>query len=557
MNKKDEIKIDVLSQIDDDIIEKQTRKRFALMTGKPKKNHVKMISILSSAAAFVLVCGILLGMLWPMLFDGRQVPVYEGMTVSNTAPTVKLDIDRETIPKQLSLVDGFYGAVLKREMAGPDDNRFADAPELVKDDRSLYYAKKNEDIYVTVHLNNPENFEILSFTLNGFKYQSYMFEDGSDSEQLILKINVGDVEGMVDYTIDAIKYVDGTEIKDVRMDGDRTVRVAVYPEDQPTAAWSGFTYTETQVRFELLVTDPNSLIRDSEGEVYAALYEGETQRAKQTVTVGEKKEIVFSDLTPGVEYRCEVVADYDSLDGRGYGSYLLDSKTFYTKSYVEILDFTISDNTVTFDLFVVSDKNVVIQTVELKDKHGTLVQVGDAATRSFQNVYPGEYRLEIQYTYDLGNGPMIGFAEPKGGILLDYLTRFDQIVKGGVVRQEYSKDLQIWNETTQDYRNHYGVDIYPTTSDMGVYAAMSGVVSFMDNPSGARDIVVTSEDGSCSIIYRSVTDILVEAGQTIYGGQKIASVGKTHYEESLLDPHLHLEIEFGSGNTVDPREHFR
>ena len=59
-----------------------------------------------------------------------------------------------------------------------------------------------------------------------------MFEAGSDLETLILKYNVGDTIGMQSYTIDAIKYVDGESIKDVRMEGDKTVSVLVGSSNQ-------------------------------------------------------------------------------------------------------------------------------------------------------------------------------------------------------------------------------------------------------------------------------------------------------------------------------------
>jgi hypothetical protein len=106
-------------------------------------------------------------------------------------------------------------------------------------EQPMYYAKAGQEIYITVHISNPDSFEILSFTLNGKKYSSYMFEEGSDMENLILKVTVpSDAEGVIDYTIDAIKYVDGTDIKDVDMRGERTVKVGVYTSKQPKATVS-------------------------------------------------------------------------------------------------------------------------------------------------------------------------------------------------------------------------------------------------------------------------------------------------------------------------------
>lgn len=77
----------------------------------------------------------------------------------------------------------------------------------------IYYATPNQDIYISIHIDNPDSYEILSFTLNGKKYTGYMFEEGSDMETIILKYNVGNTSGIVSYTIDAIKYVDGTPLR--------------------------------------------------------------------------------------------------------------------------------------------------------------------------------------------------------------------------------------------------------------------------------------------------------------------------------------------------------
>ena len=54
-----------------------------------------------------------------------------------------------------------------------------------------------------------------------------MFQEGSDMEHLVLKVNVG----LTEYTIDAIKYVDGIVLKDVRMEGEKTIRVMVSTQE--------------------------------------------------------------------------------------------------------------------------------------------------------------------------------------------------------------------------------------------------------------------------------------------------------------------------------------
>ena len=71
-------------------------------------------------------------------------------------------------------------------------------------------------IYVVIVLDNPDKYEILSFTLDGYKYQAYEFEKGSNSERLILKYETDDL-GEKNCTLDGIKYVDGKDIKEVQM----------------------------------------------------------------------------------------------------------------------------------------------------------------------------------------------------------------------------------------------------------------------------------------------------------------------------------------------------
>lgn len=143
-----------------------------------------------------------------------------------------------------------------------------------------------------------------------------MFENGSDMENLVLKVNVGDVGGIVEYTIDAIKYVDGTEIKDVRMDGNRTVKAGVRASDQTYVNVTNEQKTMTSISFDAQVVDLYSLIEKSGGYAKAVLYDGVNMRTKD-IKVGEKTNIVFDNLAPNTVYQYGVVALYDNLSGNG------------------------------------------------------------------------------------------------------------------------------------------------------------------------------------------------------------------------------------------------
>jgi hypothetical protein len=157
-----------------------------------------------------------LAVMLPMLLGGtgKQVPVYTGMTVSGAvtpdealaAPedhvaVIKNDSGVRIIPlsgenRALALYRSRHGKLDHEEPFDDGKNdivdRIDDVLSVVGVGEEIYYAKANEDVYITVHVDNPDDFEILSFTLNKKTYASYMFEKGSDMENLILKYNVGD-----------------------------------------------------------------------------------------------------------------------------------------------------------------------------------------------------------------------------------------------------------------------------------------------------------------------------------------------------------------------------
>ena len=281
----------------------------------------------------------------------KQVPVYKGMTISRsfakaTATAALNDAYNTDSQGGQGRVEGDYD---KRD-DDFDQNKPFDDPgvpsiedkaqstlDVIGGAQNIYYADKNEDIYITVKLLNPDSYEILSFTLNGKKYSNYMFEEGSDMENLVLKVNVGDVGGIVEYTIDAIKYVDGTDIKDVRMDGDKTIKAGVRANDQTYVSVTNEQKTMTSISFDAQIVDLYSLIEKSGGYAKAVLYDGVNMLTKD-VKVGEKTNIVFDNLTPNTVYQYGVVALYDNLSGNGAKLNTLYKKAVYTDTIVLFKD---------------------------------------------------------------------------------------------------------------------------------------------------------------------------------------------------------------------------
>lgn len=120
--------------------------------------------------------------------------------------------------------------------------------DVVTDNETKYYVQPNEVFIIEVHIDNPNDYEIQSFTLNGNKYANYMFKEGSTMELLLLETTAPSVSGYVEYSIDAIKYIDGTEIKDIDMSsGNKTIKAGISYTSSPSARITNETVSTTSI----------------------------------------------------------------------------------------------------------------------------------------------------------------------------------------------------------------------------------------------------------------------------------------------------------------------
>jgi len=402
---KHERKLHAISQIDDDIIEKQTQKRIELLRGVRKQRVRKrlFITVGSMAASLALIASTVL-LLVTLL--GKAVPIYTGMSVSDTPPA------EQTTVAYWDSIDAYAATNAQQSATGDLTGRPAPSFEAPLSDKLLtsagakeyYYAKKGQDVYITVHLENPDEFEIVSFTLNGKKYTNYMFEKGSDLENLVLKVNVGDLEGLVDYTIDAIKYIDGEDIKDAKMEGDKTVQIGVYSDKQPAATVSEESIGFNSISLRATVTDALSLVSLSGGKLEAVLYDGTRILATKELTAGTAS-VSFEGLSPNTPYEYALVATYDAFDGEGKVAHILSQKSFYTKAHVLFDTVSVEKDGIRFSLRWASDlaeRNVTSLAVYQGDEKVTDVA---ATATAVQGLLPDtSYRLVANYTYQGTSG---------------------------------------------------------------------------------------------------------------------------------------------------------
>ncbi len=575
MKKNDNIKLDMVSNIDEAIVNEATDQRIALSkkaAGAAILWRKRFLALGSMAASFLVVCSLLLLFFLPDDPQNppattptvtnppilQQVPVYRGMTVSGQATPAPASAEasgrlRDLEKQRLQSTKGSHSSA---DRGFPE--HFGNSLDVVGTNSAMYYTQPNQDIYITVHIDNPAQYEILSFTLNGVKYQSYMFETGSTSEALILKLNVGAVEGIVEYTIDAIKYVEETVIKDVRMDGDKTVKVGVYTENQPDAALTNQTVSYFEIGFDVAITDALGLIEKSSGQIYAAIAGEFDEKLIQKKKIAPDKltSVQFEDLMPGKTYKLMIIACYDALDGTGFSGYILHQQLVSTSAKVTVTNVSTPQgtNSITFGLDM--PEGTDIEKCELLSETGLVYRSVPGAVSEFSMILEGRYKIVVTYSSQdpAGQGKVTGVAESG---YYDINMNFACTMTGGSITNPYAPSLT-YNPNLGAWAAHAGVDVSSNT-DSSVYALINGTVTQVYEEENYGKAIILSytrqlADGSRQLIeirYKSLGEIFVQEGQELQGGEKIGVAGTCTAEAADPD-HVHIEL-FIDGVLANPQ----
>jgi len=178
-------------------------------------NGKGFIASVCSAAAVMLFLAILIPVL---VFGGNKdisgggenpsagrTPEFVSVTLSKNAPQEAMS---RVAFSRLANQDGNSQGENENQQGGKKGGEEQEFSE-----PQSYPAIVGESIYVTINLNNPDGFEILSVTLNGRKYQSFEFVWGSTGQKIILMYDAGNVPGTFTLTVNEIKCIEGTQIK--------------------------------------------------------------------------------------------------------------------------------------------------------------------------------------------------------------------------------------------------------------------------------------------------------------------------------------------------------
>ncbi len=417
MRKKDNIKLNVISNIDEKIIDEATDMKISL-SGKgnasTNKRRKILIAVGAVAAIFILIPTVLFSFIIPLL--GSDVPVYQGMTIRKESAAVSLE---QTTNGGITLLSTTtYHGGPKDDHKERDENLKNDIKDIVDidvvtDDEVKYYVEQNETFIIEIHISNPNNYEIQSFTLNGKKYANYMFKEGSTMEVLLLEVTAPITPGYTEYTIDAIKYIDGTEIKDVDMSsGNKSVKAGVAYPTAPSAVVTSHSVSTTYIELSINVSDPYSLTRDNELSVYIS--DGEKIVDSKPLHVGDNS-VTFTDLIMSKTYEYGVVAVFDLVDGNDMHKEWLLTNTVTTAEAFGINNAVPTQDSISFEVYRIADVGS-ITSVSLYDADtDELVELVGAYVREFKNLLSNHaYNLYVDFTYTVNGTEIQDWVAIKG-----------------------------------------------------------------------------------------------------------------------------------------------
>ena len=341
------------------------------------------------------------------------VPTYQSMTITKESMinNVKNSAKSSSIGSIKLLSSTTNNEVSSTDIHSEDDETLENDIEdivtidVITDDEIKYYVQPNEVFIINVHISNPYDYEIQSFTLNGKKYANYMFKEGSTMESLLLEVTAPSTSGYVEYTIDAIKYIDGTEIKDVDMSsGDKSIKAGIAFLNAPSAFITSQNISTTYIDLGINISDSENLIKDNELSIY--LSDGQNVVDKKTLKVGANN-IHFDNLTMSTLYEYGIVTAYDLVDGRDTHSDWLLTNTFTTLGAFKISDVNVNKTSISFNVARTGEVGN-ITSISLYDANTKeLIKSGNADIRNFNDLLSNHtYNIYVDFEYTL-NGEKV------------------------------------------------------------------------------------------------------------------------------------------------------
>lgn len=303
----------------------------------------------------------------------KTIPTYTGMSVSDT-------VEKTAVPQ---------GQIRKAASTNYD-----------------FYVQAKSTFYIEIHLDNPSQYEILSFTLNDVKYQSYEFNKGSNSELLILEAKAPDTAGNKLFNLSSIKYVDGESIKDVDLSSaKRSIDVGITYAELPSVNIinENVSYTSYDALFDVDAKD----IPDFK---YECVIYDENNKEVSSFTSGSTTynlSVKANKLKMNSTYTYEFIGTFDYYDGKGTTEHSFGEGTFTTLDGVKIINESVTSTSFSFE-YDIKEPTVKISNVYYRDTVDYSTTKCDVNSTNISGLKSNrDYNLYVSYTY----GEFSGYLE--------------------------------------------------------------------------------------------------------------------------------------------------
>lgn len=285
---------------------------------------------------------------------------------------------------------------------------------------------------VNIHIENPDNLEIVSVTLNDRLYTSDMFEAGSSRKNIFIKppytvsADGSTVTFSLSLRISNIKYLDGDEIKDVILAGDTTLE-HTEKSNRVDAHVSNVNIGATSLSFVADIDNGTSLSIGKEN-LKAVLYDGDRIVASQDLRTQEDNPVSFEGLEENTLYQYLIVGYYADPNSTAHINtkkiHVLYRSAFYTDSAVLFRDVTIGESSISFGyLWDEEHQGGEITALRLY-KGDEYIKDIDAVATSVDGLLAGTcYKLVAEYLDgDTAKSIYLEFATPADAPLGAYMT---------------------------------------------------------------------------------------------------------------------------------------
>jgi hypothetical protein len=316
----------------------------------------------------------------------KTVPGYLGIEVSHTNEITASTNDLNDLEKPF----GEYNI----------EDKLKDSITIAPSEELDLYTSINKDIYLKILLKNPKKITITSVLINDVVYESKEFEADSDFNNIKIKVNVGNEQGINEYQLNEINYINGEKANSLKITENNLLKVGI-KTNLPSIDVPIMKVSYTEITIESVIRDQKKLGK------YFKLYSYDGDKLTEISELAlDTSSTDIKGLDYDTTYQLAVVTEYDALDGNGNQLVILYKKTVKTRSVVEIETVVSGLNYLDFYISSYQNESSKITSISLYDDSNQLIEnLTDLNLREFKNLQPNKnYNIIVQFEYQYGNG---------------------------------------------------------------------------------------------------------------------------------------------------------